>query len=75
MRTSDSSRVSDAPAVTSETQSGSRSLAHEGVHAAQWFILGPVIFPMMYGAASAVQGKCNVFEQWAGFEDGGYQKY
>lgn len=57
-----------------------RLLQHEGGHATQWALLGPLLLPL-YGLAclyslarTGDRSSGNVFERWAGLEDGGYQR-
>jgi hypothetical protein len=58
-----------------------RLLDHERRHVEQWALLGPVGFPLAYGAAElfgrtvlhAPQGAGNIFEMQAGLRDGGYR--
>lgn len=55
-------------------------LAHETRHSTQYAVFGLVFLPL-YGAAIAVSwvlsgdiGAYNVFERWAGLDDGGYRR-
>jgi len=54
-----------------------RLLAHETVHTRQWALFGGGVgFPLLYGLETLRTGgdECrNVFEIWAGLEDGGYK--
>lgn len=56
-----------------------RLLDHEGVHATQWALLGP-LFPPLYALAcgwsllrTGNRASGNIFERWAGLADGGYE--
>ena len=48
-------------------------LAHESAHATQWAVLGPA-FAVEYGVAYGIQGQCNIFEQLADYQKGGYRQ-
>ena len=58
--------------VTSEQHVSNELLAHEAKHADQWALLGPVNMAKGYGVSYLAQGKCNFFEWWAGYKNGGY---
>jgi len=59
--------------LTGGSSPSKRLLRHETKHADQWALLGP-LFPFFYGLAELIgRGpKRNLFERWAGLEDGGY---
>lgn len=51
---------------------GPALLRHERVHVTQWALLGPLLGPA-YGLAELLgRRERNLFERWAGLEDGGY---
>lgn len=47
---------------------------HEWKHSIQWAVLGPVLFPLLYGLAELAYPSRdrNPFERMAGLVDGGY---
>jgi hypothetical protein len=53
---------------------------HESRHSDQWAVFGWLAFPVLYGIAE-ILGRLlgagpedNLFERWAGLEDGGYRR-
>lgn len=59
---------------------GPRLLAHETAHASQWALAGlaglggQLAFAASYGGLLVIHGKCNHWDDWAGFENGGYKQ-
>lgn len=58
---------------TTGTRMNADRLSHETKHADQWALFG-ASFALDYLVAQAVVGKCNFWEWWAGFDDGGYSQ-
>lgn len=58
--------------LTPDARVSSREMAHEAKHADQYLLFGGGGMAIGYGGASKLQGKCNFFEWWAGYRDGGY---